>query len=340
MKKVLIFGAGSIGNHMANACIKQGLDVFVTDKNKNALLLMKKEIFPNRYGAWNNSIKQINFTDVFKLKFDFDLIILGTPPETHYKLYYDCLKKIKFKRILIEKPISHHNEKYILKFEKFLKNKIAFCGYNHSISKSFIYFFNKIKKYKPEQIHVNWCESWKGILGAHFWLKDEYQSYLGDMNKGGGALQEHSHGLHLLILILRLNKLNTSQISLKKLIIKNQKLNKSYDSLDFICGKIKNLIFTYKTDLLTFPAEKKIRYISGNYKFEWVCNSKSNEDLVSKFNGNKLINSTKFKKTRSSEFENEIKHIMKINSKKDAEKSFLNPVHAFHALKIIKSILN
>ena len=45
MQKVLIFGAGSIGNHMANACIKQGLDVFVTDINKKALHMMKKEIF-------------------------------------------------------------------------------------------------------------------------------------------------------------------------------------------------------------------------------------------------------------------------------------------------------
>jgi 3-hydroxyacyl-CoA dehydrogenase len=53
VKRVLIFGAGSIGNHMANACTKQGLDVFVTDINKKALHMMKKEIFPKRYGAWN-----------------------------------------------------------------------------------------------------------------------------------------------------------------------------------------------------------------------------------------------------------------------------------------------
>lgn len=340
MQKVLIFGAGSIGNHMANACIEQGLDVFITDINKKALHMMKKEIFPKRYGKWNNSIKQIDFKEVFKIKLVFDLIIIGSPPATHYNLFYNCLKKIRFKRVLIEKPISHYKEKNIVKFKKLLKNKIAFCGYNHSISKSFINFLNKVKKYKPDQIHINWCESWKGILGAHFWLKDEYQSYLGDGNKGGGALQEHSHGLHLLVLLLKLNKLNALKASFKKMIIINKKFNKSYDSLVFIGCKIKKLIFTYKTDLLTYPAEKKIIFISGKYRFEWICNYKNNEDLVCKFIGNNLVGSTTFKKTRSSEFENEIKHIMKINSKKIAKNSNLSPINAFNVLKIIKRVLN
>ena len=44
MKKILIFGAGSIGNHMAFACRKLGYDVYVTDKEKIALDRMKKNI--------------------------------------------------------------------------------------------------------------------------------------------------------------------------------------------------------------------------------------------------------------------------------------------------------
>ena len=124
------------------------------------------------------------------------------------------------------------------------------------------------------------------------------------------------------------------------MIIINKKFNKSYDSLVFIGCKIKKLIFTYKTDLLTYPAEKKIIFISGKYRFEWICNYKNNEDLVCKFIGNNLVGSTTFKKTRSSEFENEIKHIMKINSKKIAKNSNLSPINAFNVLKIIKRVLN
>ena len=44
MKKILIFGAGSIGNHMAFACRKLGYDVCVIDKDQMALNRMKKYI--------------------------------------------------------------------------------------------------------------------------------------------------------------------------------------------------------------------------------------------------------------------------------------------------------
>ena len=48
----------------------------------------------------------------------------------------------------------------------------------------------------------NGKENWNGILGAHPWLKDEFDSYLGSTKHGGGCLQEHSHGLHLLKVLL------------------------------------------------------------------------------------------------------------------------------------------
>ena len=47
-KKILIFGAGSIGNHMTNACLKSGYEVFITDKSDKALTFMKKNLFPKR----------------------------------------------------------------------------------------------------------------------------------------------------------------------------------------------------------------------------------------------------------------------------------------------------
>ena len=79
MKKVLIFGSGSIGNHMAFACRKIGLEVYITDASKKALKRMKDKIYPSRYGFWDNKIKQINLNDCDKLKEKFDLIIIGTP---------------------------------------------------------------------------------------------------------------------------------------------------------------------------------------------------------------------------------------------------------------------
>ena len=46
MKNILIFGAGSIGNHMSFAATKLGFKVYITDINPLALRKMKKEIYP------------------------------------------------------------------------------------------------------------------------------------------------------------------------------------------------------------------------------------------------------------------------------------------------------
>ena len=101
-----------------------------------------------------------------------------------------------------------------------MQNSYVFCGYNHSVSKSFKYFEEKIfKKIKNlYKIQVKWCEAWDGILNAHFWLKNERDSYLGNYKLGGGALQEHSHGLHLLYLLLKKNKIDLSNVKLKYVI--------------------------------------------------------------------------------------------------------------------------
>ena len=74
-----------------------------------------------------------------------------------------------------------------------------FCGYNHSLSNSFSYFIKTLKNKKfgkIDFIDIQWREGWEGILG-HFWINNEYGSYLGNYIKGGGATQEHSHPIHL-----------------------------------------------------------------------------------------------------------------------------------------------
>ncbi|MDC1169423.1 hypothetical protein OAT14_03165, partial [Candidatus Pelagibacter ubique] len=86
MKEVLIFGSGSIGNHLANACRKLDLSVSVTDISLKALLRMKNKIYPSRYSKWDNKIKLIDYSEVFRLKKNFDLILIGTPPSTHLDL--------------------------------------------------------------------------------------------------------------------------------------------------------------------------------------------------------------------------------------------------------------
>ena len=118
MKSVLIFGSGSIGNHMAFACRKNKMQVYVTDISKKALNRMREEIYPRRYGSWDNKINLTDYSDLKKIKKNFDLIIIGTPPKTHIKIYNYCREKLSYKKILIELVNALE-----------LKGKVIFLGY-------------------------------------------------------------------------------------------------------------------------------------------------------------------------------------------------------------------
>ena len=87
MKKILIIGAGSVGNHFAKASRFLKFNTYVADISKKALERMKYKIYPSRYGFWDVKIKQISLGDFHMLKEKFDLIIIGTPPHTHLKIY-------------------------------------------------------------------------------------------------------------------------------------------------------------------------------------------------------------------------------------------------------------
>lgn len=339
MKNILIFGSGSIGNHMSNACISLGWKVFITDKNPKALVRMKKKIYPKRYKEWNTNINQINYNDVYNLKQNFDLIIIGTPPTSHYEIFKSCKKNLIFSKILIEKPISNFQDKSIFNLGKKQKNLKIFCGYNHSVNPSMSYFFDKLGDYRRnvKAVNISWREGWDGILGAHPWLKDEFDSYLGNYKKGGGATQEHSHGIQALACILDILKIKKFDL-LDKSVFYKTKGNKKYDYFANIFAEKKNIFFKYETDLITFPPEKNIYIKLDNGYLKWICNYNINTDAVIYKYLNKYIVKT-FSKTRSSEFINELKHIDKVTTKKIYEISRINIHNALNTFKIIQKIL-
>ncbi len=342
MKQILIFGAGSIGNHMANAALKIKCNVFVTDINSAALQRMKDSIFPSRYGKWNKNITLLNYDKVFLSKSKYDLIIIGTPPNTHSKLFEQIKNRLKFKKILIEKPISNYLDKkannLLLSYNRIHQN--IYCGYNHSINKSFKFFYKKIasNSNKFNSISVEWKESFKGILGAHPWLRNEFHSYLGSIHEGGGSLQEHSHGLHLLNIILKIKKIKINNLDFKKNLIFKKNKKKKYDCFCNLATIHKNLFIKFETDLVTWPAQKIVKIFGDNYSIEWECNYKKNIDRV-KENINGKDKSFYFTKTRSQEFENELQYIMNLSSSM-YNRSFLNLYNALEVKDCFTKILN
>ena len=335
MKNILIFGAGSIGNHMSKASSDLGYNIFITDKSELALQRMKTKIYPARYKKWNKKINLVEFKNVFSLKFYFDLIIVGTPPTSHFEIFKKCKEKLNFKKILIEKPIANYPNNKIYNLKNFAHKYMIFCGYNHSVNPSLSFFLKLIKKkpLKIKNIFINWKEGWKGILGAHPWLKDEFSSYLGNSKHGGGAIQEHSHGIHALICILKNIKIKNFKIQ-KKIVFFKKKNNKKYDYFSSFFSKIKDIFIKYETDLITYPANKNIKIELEDGYIKWICNYKKNRDAVVTKIGKKY-NIKLFKKTRSSEFANEIKHIMSINNKKNYN---FSPINLNNALKVYKII--
>lgn len=340
-KKIKIYGAGSIGNHLAYSSLFLKNSVEVVDKDPLALRRMKYEIYPSRYKRWNNKIKLTELK--YDNNFSHDYYFIGTPPDTRIKLLKKILKyNHKPKAILIEKPISVAKSKNIKDLKKVLNKLISkkikiYCGYNHSVSKSFTYFLNEISKRKKDKIlsiESNWNETTDGILSAHSWLKNIYASYLGSYIHGGGSIHEHSHGLHLFLFILNFLKLNQGS-NYKKLQFYKSSNNYKHDyltNLQFI-GK-NNIVYKINTDFYTSPSQKNIKIQYKNFRLEIHFSTINNQDEIHFYYDNKISRKI-FKKTRKEDFTFEIKHILDIKTNKQYLNSPLNYKNGLNVVEFI-----
>ena len=74
---------------------------------------MRDVVYHKRYGKWNNKINLIQYKNIFNNSElpNFDLIIIGTPPKSHFKLLIKIIEKLSFKKLMIEKPFTIYREK-------------------------------------------------------------------------------------------------------------------------------------------------------------------------------------------------------------------------------------
>jgi predicted dehydrogenase len=100
--KVKVLGAGSIGNHLSNAARTMGWSVDLCDVDAQALERTRTQIYPMRYGKWDESIRLFDSSKA--PSGGYDLIFIGTPPHVHIQLALQALAE-KPKAILIEKPV-------------------------------------------------------------------------------------------------------------------------------------------------------------------------------------------------------------------------------------------
>lgn len=200
--QVKIYGAGSIGNHLAHACRSLDWNVVICDTDESALKRTREQIYPGRYGAWDPEI-ELTSPDKLNGRY-FDSVIIGTPPDTHVDL---AIRELDSRRdlpgvILMEKPLCGPAlERCDELWEKSRNKEVTVCvGYNHVLTEATLRAEDLIRAGRlgrPRTISVEWVEHWGGIFAAHPWLHGPGDSYLGWASRGGGACGEHSHGINI-----------------------------------------------------------------------------------------------------------------------------------------------
>jgi predicted dehydrogenase len=313
MYKVKVFGAGSIGNHLSYACRCKGWEVTICDTDDNALLRTEQDIYPSRYGSWDEDINLVNANE--KDNKQYDLAIIGTPPQSHSSIVLNLLRNNPPKVILVEKPMLTPDLKDAQELFRLSKEKgvIITVGYNHTLTQNTI----EAEKILRENVIGNALtissmtrEHWGGIFGAHPWLSGPSDSYLGYWKQGGGACGEHSHAINIWQHFAHvLDKGRIVKVSAKMNFISED--GAEYDDMSFLNVETdKGFVGNIIQDVITQPTKKNLR-IQGDRGFlEWHVGYKGGDALIYSGGGEPV--ELLIKKTRPDDFKGEINHLEKI----------------------------
>jgi len=308
---VLIVGAGSIGNHLAYACRQKKWNVSIYDIDKSALKRTKEMIYPSRYGDWDSEIQMIN---EFPLTEEYDIVIIGTPPDSHLSVATKVLEDIKPKAILIEKPLCPPNMKGLksLKDKESKSNTTVLVGYNHNLTPNTKFVEDLIDDGligNPISMHVRWLEYWGGIFDAHPWLAGPQDSYLGFWKRGGGACGEHSHAISIWQYFS--NFMGFGKIKEVSAVMNMfEQKGLSYDESTIISVKSEyGLIGSIIQDVVTEPSQKNLRIQGSNGFIEWYVNYDTDHDAVIYGETGSKYEKKLIPKSRPDDFRREIDHI-------------------------------
>lgn len=309
--KVKIHGAGSIGNHLANASRTLGWDVDICDIDPKALERTRRDIYPARYGKWDEAIRLVESPKAPQS--GYDLICVGTPPDSHMKLALAAVGE-KPKAVLVEKPactpdLAHAQELH----DRARRNGIAvFVGYDHVVGEA-AEAAGKLLAQKAagalETLDVEFREHWGGIFAAHPWLDGPANSYLGYWRRGGGACGEHSHAANLW-------QYFAHQAGFGRIVEVGATLDyvrqgkTDYDRLCLLNVRTEGgLTGRVVQDVVTRPTRKWGRAQGPTGAIEWVCGSEPGKDVVVNAPVSGTADKTEIRKTRPDDFIRELRHI-------------------------------
>ncbi|MGV9103815.1 MAG: Gfo/Idh/MocA family protein [Candidatus Thorarchaeota archaeon] len=312
MRDVLIYGAGSIGNHLAFACRTMGWKVSICDIDPEALNRTKSMIYPQRYGQWDEDIKLYLCGDLQRR--GYDLVIIGTPPHNHLELAIKALKEIKPKLLLIEKPVctpalTRSQELFELANDS---GTIVCVGYNHVLAKNTIEAEKILRTGSIGDcvfIEAGFKEHWGGVFNAHPWLAGPHETYLGFWQRGGGACGEHSHAINIWQHFSHLlDKGRITEVSASMRMIEDGKAH--YDQIANISVRTDKDFFGYIVqDVVTEPTKKYLRVQGKKGFLEWYVNWDAEGDAVIYKEEDQSAKTIHIPKQRPHDFKWEIEHL-------------------------------
>lgn len=321
MIKVKIYGAGSIGNHLSHACRVMGWKVDLCDVDPAALERTRTQIYPGRYGKWDDAIRL--FRNDQAPTGGYDLICIGTPPDSHISMAAAAVTE-KPRAILVEKPFCTPEMVGAQElFDLARKAGVAiFTGYDHVVGQA----SQKLAEIAAsgrlggiETLDVEFREHWGGIFAAHPWLAGPSDSYLGFWERGGGASGEHSHAANLWQHISHeIGGGRVVEVQAMMEFVSDGRVE--YDKFCLMNLRTENgLAGRVVQDVVTNPPRKWGRVQGQNGYVEWHCGFKQGIDAVFEGSASGSIEEHLFKKTRPDDFVLELRHIEMTLSRNSAK---------------------
>ena len=282
------------------------------DTDPAALERMRAEIYPSRYGAWDQAIR-LGSPEEFAEE-AFDLVIVGTPPESHIPLTLLALERPP-RAVLIEKPLSPPSLDGVQRLAaraNGLPGTRVFVGYDHVVGEAAVLVETELCRGAVGEvltIDVEFREHWAGIFAAHSWLSGPADSYLGYWQRGGGAAGEHSHALNLWQRFATVS-VSGRVVAVQAMLDYVSLPPASYDRLCLMQLQTeRGLIGRVVQDVVTSPARKWARIQGTAGAIELVLGYAPGEDAVIVREPGRDDRIHRVQKSRPDDFIRELQHI-------------------------------
>jgi predicted dehydrogenase len=309
--RVKIHGAGSIGNHLANASRRLGWQVDICDVDPAALERTRTSLYPGRYGKWDT---EIGLHESAKApKSGYDLICVGTPPDHHLALALAALDE-KPRALQIEKPLCMPDLAGLAQLVAKAKAQgtAVFVGYDHVVGLAAELAQKRLKTGdigNVQTIDVEFREHWGGIFAAHPWLAGPHDSYLGFWKRGGGATGEHSHAINFWqFLAHEAGAGRVAEVQATLDYVNDGKVD--YDRIALLNLRTEGgLAGRVVQDVVTVPHRKWARVQGSTGSIEWTCGVRPGFDAVRWWTNPGREGFEEVAKTRPDDFIRELQHI-------------------------------